>query len=253
MGDEEVGEGQVPAQGIEQIHDLHLGRGVQGADGLVEKDDVRLNRQGPCYAHPLQLASRKLVGVTDGKACRKAHLFEKFRNAPFPVHCLSCRALERAQGFAYDGRDPKAGIGRRRIVLEDYREDMLQKVRVLPCVPCVEVVAQDGYPACLRPQKAGEDAPERALAGARFAYDAKALPFVQGQIYAAQDLLALPAEQSGLVFLSEGDAYVPCLKQNAHAVTSRICSWKFPDFPLALMARKKRSMTALCWPMRWWV
>ena len=47
VGDEQVGQPQVGLQLGQQAQDLGLDEDVQGGDGLVQDDDLRLEGQGP--------------------------------------------------------------------------------------------------------------------------------------------------------------------------------------------------------------
>ena len=63
VGDEHIGQSQFLLQFPQQIHDLDLGMGVQGRDGLVKEDDLRTAGYRPSDAHPLELAAGELMGV----------------------------------------------------------------------------------------------------------------------------------------------------------------------------------------------
>ena len=59
---------------IRRSHDLGLNRNVQGGDGLIADDELRLHRQGPGDAHPLALSAGQLVGEAVGIVLREPHL-----------------------------------------------------------------------------------------------------------------------------------------------------------------------------------
>ena len=62
VGDEQVGQAQALLQVRQQVDDLGLDGHVQGRDGLVADDKLRLDGQGPGNADALALAAGKLVG-----------------------------------------------------------------------------------------------------------------------------------------------------------------------------------------------
>ena len=61
VGDEQVGEAEPLLQLAEQVQDLRLDRDIEGGDGLVADDQLRLRRQRPRDADPLALAAGELV------------------------------------------------------------------------------------------------------------------------------------------------------------------------------------------------
>ena len=65
MGDEDIGELQPLLQVGEKVHDLGLHRDVEGGDGLVEDDQLGIQRNGAGDTDALALAAGEFV--------RKAH------------------------------------------------------------------------------------------------------------------------------------------------------------------------------------
>ena len=61
VGDEDVREPELLLQVLQQVQDLRLHRDVEGRDGLVADDQLRVDRERPGDADPLALAARELV------------------------------------------------------------------------------------------------------------------------------------------------------------------------------------------------
>ncbi len=66
VGDEQVGEAEFLLQLGEQVQDLGLDRDVEGRDGLVEHQELRIEGQCPGHADALALSTRELVRVPLG-------------------------------------------------------------------------------------------------------------------------------------------------------------------------------------------
>ena len=63
VGDEEIGQTKLPLQVLEQIDDLRLHRDIQGGDGLVGQDHLRVQHQRPSDADPLPLSAAETVWI----------------------------------------------------------------------------------------------------------------------------------------------------------------------------------------------
>ena len=63
VGDEEVGEAQLLLEVLEEVEDLGLDGDVEGRDGLVADDELRVEGEGAGDADALALAAGELVGV----------------------------------------------------------------------------------------------------------------------------------------------------------------------------------------------
>ena len=63
VGDEQVGEVQLPPQVGQEVDDLRPDRDVQGGDRLVADDQLGAQRQRPRHADALALAAREFVRV----------------------------------------------------------------------------------------------------------------------------------------------------------------------------------------------
>ena len=63
VGDEQVGHAEVALQLHQEVEHLGLHALVQGGDGLVAHDELRVGGEGPGDGHPLQLPAGELVRV----------------------------------------------------------------------------------------------------------------------------------------------------------------------------------------------
>ena len=63
MGDEEIGQTLFLLVIPQQVHHLGLNGYIQGGNGLVADDQLRLEHQCPGNAHPLALSAGKLMGI----------------------------------------------------------------------------------------------------------------------------------------------------------------------------------------------
>ena len=68
--DEEVGQLELALEVLEQVDDLRLNRHVQGRNGLVGDDEVRVDRERPRETDSLPLAARKLMRIRLGAPLR---------------------------------------------------------------------------------------------------------------------------------------------------------------------------------------
>ena len=57
MGDENISQSQLFLQFTQKVHDLDLGVGIQGGDGFVKENDLRLAGHSPGNADTLQLSA----------------------------------------------------------------------------------------------------------------------------------------------------------------------------------------------------
>ena len=126
MGDEHIGQPQFLLQFPQQIHDLDLGVGVQGRDGLVKKDDLRTAGHRPGDTYPLELATGELMGKASGEVSRQAHQLQQPGSLPGPVQPALSPPLPDGETLADDLLDPETGIGGGGVVLKDHAELVLQ-------------------------------------------------------------------------------------------------------------------------------
>ena len=62
VGDEQVREPQLPLEVLQEVQDLGLDAHVEGGRGLVQDDELRVQREGPGDPDALSLAAAELVG-----------------------------------------------------------------------------------------------------------------------------------------------------------------------------------------------
>ena len=77
VGDEEVGQPELPLQVLHEVQDLRLHRDVQGRGRLVANHELRVARQRARDRDSLALAARELVRVRVGVGGRQADLGEQ--------------------------------------------------------------------------------------------------------------------------------------------------------------------------------
>ena len=87
VGDEEVGEAEVALQRVEQVDHLRADRDVEGGDGLVEHEQLRVQRKRTRDPDPLPLAPENSCGKRlpcsgEGRRCAAAP-----RSCPPPLAC----------------------------------------------------------------------------------------------------------------------------------------------------------------------
>src|SRR2546421_4943828 len=63
MRDEEIGEAEVALKLRQQVDDLRADADVEGGDGLVGDDELRIECQGASDPDALALSARKFMGV----------------------------------------------------------------------------------------------------------------------------------------------------------------------------------------------
>ena len=87
---EEVGKTACTLELFKERHDLSLNRNVEGARGLVENEEFRLEGNGPCDRDSLALATGKCRGKTLKSVGTKAHLGEKFADPRLRCTVIFC-------------------------------------------------------------------------------------------------------------------------------------------------------------------
>ncbi len=167
--DEEIGEAQPLAQVHEQVQHLRLDRHVEGGHRLVADDEGgftasarRCRRAG---AGPPENWWRIAASIAAVEADLVQHLANVCRLPAArhqPVH---------ARRLAHDLRHAQPRVQRGVGVLEDHLHGELPDAAFLPAIAATSWPRQVMAPA-LCGQDAGDDAAERALAAARFAYQA---------------------------------------------------------------------------------
>ncbi len=118
VGDEQVGQAELPLELLQQVDDLRADRHVEGADGLVADDEVGLDRERPGDADALALAARELVRVAVDGVGVDADQVEQLLD---PALALVARAqLVDEQRLAHDVAQRHAAVERGVGVLKDH-------------------------------------------------------------------------------------------------------------------------------------
>lgn len=85
VGDKQKGQAEFGLKRFEQVDDLRLDRQVQGRNGFVTYDQLRVHHESACDPDPLALPSGKLVGETVIMFGLQADAFEDVENPCCPV------------------------------------------------------------------------------------------------------------------------------------------------------------------------
>ena len=118
VGDEQIGEAVLLLEVFEQIDDLRLNGHVQGGNGFVTDNELRIERKRPCNADALPLASGELMGVAVRELGVHAHRLQQFLH-PFPA-CLALGDTVFLQRFPNDAAHRHAGIEAVLRILKDH-------------------------------------------------------------------------------------------------------------------------------------
>jgi len=81
VGDEQVGQAEVPLQLGEEIDDLGADTDIEGRDRFIAHDELWAQRQGSGYADALALSAGELVRVAAAGGFVEAHGTQEFGNA----------------------------------------------------------------------------------------------------------------------------------------------------------------------------
>ena len=177
MGDEEVGQAEVVLQVVEQVDDLRLDRHVERADGLVEDDELGLERERAGDPDALALPAGELVREAAEVLALQADAVQQLGRARRDLRLVDAVQRERR---ADDLADPLARVQRRERVLEDHLHlapDGLE----LRAAGLRDVGAAEADRAAGRVEQAHERARQRRLAAARLADEAERLALAQVQ------------------------------------------------------------------------
>src|SRR5215210_517043 len=124
VGDQDRRDVDIIVQPAKPGSELLAHAGVEGADRLVEEEDLRLDGEGSGQGHPLALASRELRGITVGEAF-ELNQFEQSVN--LPVYCLfRPLANSQAEGDVLEDGHVLEGS----VVLKDEADPALLRRRV---------------------------------------------------------------------------------------------------------------------------
>ena len=176
VGDEEVGEIELPLQAQEQVDHFALHRDVQGRGGLVQQDHRRVRGQGPGHGHDLPLPAAQGPGVFVEIVQGQLHHFQE------PGHLFQAVAHLRpvdAQGQLQDLLHCVPRVQRGSWILEDDLDLLLELLGALAVLedalaPVLDAAGGGGV-------HAHGGVGHGALARARLPHQAHRLPLVDGQ------------------------------------------------------------------------
>jgi hypothetical protein len=178
VGDEQVGEVELPLQVGQQVEDLRPDGDVQGGDRLVTDDQLGPQRQRPGHADALALAAGELgrvavvvLGVEPDQLHQLLHPASARRSGADPID---------GQRVADDRADPPVGVERPVGVLEDHLE-LAPVGPQLPAGKVGDVMPVEDHPAGGERVQAGGAARQRGLAAAGLPHQAESLPPVDLQ------------------------------------------------------------------------
>ena len=77
VGDDDVGQAELPPQPAHEVQDLALDRDVEAGGRLVGDDQLRRQRQGPGHADPARLAAGQLVRIAAEEGARQPDQLEQ--------------------------------------------------------------------------------------------------------------------------------------------------------------------------------
>jgi hypothetical protein len=173
VGDEEVGQLVALPQVRQQVDDLGLDGDVQGRDGLVADQELRLERQGPGDADPLPLPPGELVGVAAHGVGPHPHHPEKLLHPLLPLgpvaHAVGL------QGLRHDLGDPhpriQAGVG---VLKDDLHPPPHPPQGLAPHLR--QVLPTEPDPSRRGLEEPQHQPPQGALPAARFPHQGEGLP-----------------------------------------------------------------------------
>ena len=200
--DEETGEPLFLPQRVQQTEDLSLDRDVEGRDGLVADQELRIRGQRAGDAHALPLSSGELAGVAKDSLPRQPDAFEQF-HGEIETATSGLRDPERLhwlqQALAYGDVGVQRGGG----VLEDHA-DISHRVPPFPSAQAAQVPSPVEHGPTGWAQGAVQHPAQGALSAPRLAHQRQRFPAPQGQVDAVKRP-GLPASEgkntiSGLGF-----------------------------------------------------
>jgi len=172
VGDEEIREAPSLLQVGEQVQDLGLDRHVEGTHGLVEHQELRLDREGAGDAHTLALPPRQLVRIAPGEARVEPDFLEQRGDAALGVGSGG-EAVDRErlrQGLAHRQARIERPVG----ILKHDLHAPPQRAQLAP-PERQHVQAVDHHPARVGLDQP-EDAPShRGFSATRFTHQAERL------------------------------------------------------------------------------
>src|SRR5579872_538474 len=125
MADEEVGEAELVLQVAHQVEDLRLHRNVKRRSRLVAHDELGFGSECARNRNALALAAGKFMRKFPAVIGMQANEAKQFADSRANVG-FALDQIESADGFCYDGIDPKPWIEARIGVLENHLDAAAQ-------------------------------------------------------------------------------------------------------------------------------
>ena len=189
VGNQDEPEVGVVDQFAEQVGDLRLGRGVQGADRLVGDQAGRLGHQRPGDGDPLPLAAAELVRITGRRGGRKPDAFQQLGSLPQAVGAAAAAEPDAVRDDLADLAARVEGLVR---VLEDHLQPA-QELRPAPPPQRGDGPALEGDGAGRQRLEADRGPGQRRLAAARLADQPDDLAARHGEVHPVDGAQALAA------------------------------------------------------------
>ena len=178
--DEETGELLFLLQGVQQVEDLGLDRDVEGRDGLVADQELRLRGQRAGNAHALPLPSGELAGIAKDRLPRQSDAFEQFHGA-LQTAASGFGDPERLQRLQQAGVYGDVGVQRGGGILKDHA-DVPHRVPSFPPTQAVQIPSLVKHGAAARAQGTVQQPAQGALSASRLAHQRQRFPAPQGQV-----------------------------------------------------------------------
>ena len=140
VGDEQVGQAELPLQVAHHVEDLGLDRHVERGDRLVGDDQLRVEHQRAGEAEPLALAAGELVRVPLGRTSAGSPTWSSISATFWRLLVRETRCAARSSGSRQDRAGPHPRVERRVGVLE-HQLDVLALPAVLPAAAPGQVLA----------------------------------------------------------------------------------------------------------------
>src|SRR5690554_5312931 len=220
MGDQEYAEAEGVAQGENQLVEGCRSYGVQTGGGLVEKEDVRIQRQCPGQSSALDHAAGKLRGKLAPCVGRQASQGQLHAGQVLGVIATEAGMLDQRQGNVLgDGQR-----GEQRAALEQHTEAPFD-LRAALFIKLVQLLAEHPDTAAIGAAQSDDGAQQDRLAGTRATHHAQDFPRSDVQIQIlVHGLLAEAVDQPA--DLHQGFAFVAhqsiSMKNSAASASSSI-------------------------------
>ena len=172
---------------LHQVHDLRLDGHIQGGNGFIRNDQLRVHDQRPGDPDPLALSAGELVGIAVGVFLRQSHQLQHVVDF-LPALVFRLVQLMDIQALRNDVHDLFPRVQARHGVLEDHLHVCVQKALVvLAHLPGNIPPAEGDFAVCRIVQP--DDGPAGGgLAGPGFSHQAIGFSFIDVKVDAVHCL-----------------------------------------------------------------